>query len=158
MTKTGSLTFRLPKGWTVRKVANALAREWLPPFLAEAGPKAPRWVIQPVVEAPEGTKSPLWEAGISTEEYEQRLDRPDLTWLIRAGASRGRTKGTVLARLSMNAGDGETLEMSVTGEPVPNSLFNARKVDEFLQGRVDDGVGGLMVELLQAEGFQHVSH
>lgn len=156
--KSGSLTFRLPEGWTVRKVANALAREWLPPFLAEAGPKAPRWVIQPVVEVTDEARAPLWEAGITTEEYEQRLERPDLTWLIRAGASRGRTKGTVLARLSIRATEPETLEMSVTGEPVPTSLFNARKVDEFLQGTDSDPVSGLMAGLLKAEGFQNVSH
>lgn len=158
MTRSESMKFRLPNGWTLRKVATALAREWLPPFLADAGPKAPRWVLQPVVEQPDGEALPLWEAGITTEEYEQRLERPDLSWVIRANVARGRGKGTVLARLSVNEDQPETIHMSVMQSPIPESVFDSGKVDEFLQARGAQGMEGLMAGLLSGEGFQHIVH
>ncbi len=153
MSTSASVEFRLPEGWTLRKVAAMLAREWLPPFLADTGPKAPRWVLQPVVEAPEKGALPLWEAGISTADYEERLDHADLAWAIRANVARGRGKGTILARLRLDAEDRETIHMTIFPAPLPESLFDSTKVDEYLQARDTEGLEGLLVNLLSAGGI-----
>ena len=157
MSKSDAMEFQLPEGWTVRRVATSLAREWLTPFLADTGPKAPRWVLQPVVEAPEGD-APLWEAGITTEEYEKRLDREDLAWAIRASVARGRGKGTVLARLSIKKEEPGKVQVDIFQNPIPDSVFDSAKVDEFLQARGAQGMGGLMAGLLTNEGLGYIQH
>jgi hypothetical protein len=144
---TSTVTFQLPEGWTLRKVANALVREWIPPFRAEPAAKAARWVVQPVVEDP-GAGTPLWEAGISTEEYEERLERADLTWAIRASAGRG--KHTILARMALAEDQPRTVKMVVNQGAFPEALFDAEKMDEFLAGRED----GLFEALLTSNGFE----
>lgn len=155
-TTTTSVAFRLPDGWTLRKVAADLAREWLQPFLAKSGPKAPRWIIQPVMEPASEGELPLWEAGITTEEYEARLDRADVNWIIRANVARGRGKGSVLARLRPQEGDREVVEMTVFPTALPETLFDAAKVDEYLQEQGQEGMTGLFVGLLSSEGMQPI--
>lgn len=145
-------TFRLPEGWTLRKVANVLAREWIPPFRAEPAHKAARWVVQPVVEDPGAETNPLWEPGISTDEYEARLNRPDLCWSIRASAGRG--KNTILARLAMNDEEPGTFRMTVAEAGFPPALFDARKMDEFLKDQGASDADGLFEALLTSHGFE----
>lgn len=152
MSTSDGAVFRLPAGWTLRRVANALARDWLPPYLREAGPRAPRWILQPVVEVPDDV-APLWEAGISTAEYEERLDSADLTWAIRASVARGRGKGSVLARLSAEAEDPGRIHLSVFPAAVPETLFDTKKVDEYLEGRGLEGLEALVSGVLRDEGF-----
>lgn len=159
MNASTSVKFRLLDGWTVRKVAAALAREWLPPILAKTGPKAPRWLLQPVVEVPPGNDTQLWEAGISTEEYERRLENTDLSWVIRANVARGRGKGNVLARLAMEEAD--TIVMNVYGSAVPESLFDQSMIRSYLKERSDDdgddGIDGLFVGLVADAGFNLIA-
>ncbi|HWI53443.1 MAG TPA: hypothetical protein VNT01_14980 [Symbiobacteriaceae bacterium] len=147
-----TLTFRLPEGWTLRKVANVLAREWIPPFRAEPVHKAARWVVQPVVDDPGAANSPLWEPGISTDEYEARLDRSDLAWSIRASAGRG--KSTILARLSMNEEQPGTFDMVVTEGAFPPALFDPEKLDEFLKDQGAAETEGLFAALLTSHGIE----
>ena len=145
-------TFRLPEGWTLRKVATVLAREWIPPFRAEPAHRAARWVVQPVVEDPGEAGAPLWEAGISTDEYEARLERPDLSWIIRASAGRG--KSTVLARLVMNEDQPGTFDMTVTEAAFPPALFDTEKMDEYLRDQGAAEEDGLFAILLTSHGFK----
>ncbi len=153
MAETTSVEVRLREGWTLRKVATALAREWLPPFLAETGPKAPRWILQPVVETPEEDAPPLWEPGISTEEYERRVESPRLAWVIRANVARGRNKGKILARLAYKKPH-ELIDLTVFPVSIAESPFDDGKVQEFLDGQESDGMEGLFVGLLEGEGFR----
>jgi len=157
MTTSTAVEFRLPAGWTLRKVAAALAREWLPPFLAETGPKSPRWVLQPVVEAPESGAPPLWQAGISTAEYEERLDHADLAWVIRASVARGRGKGNVLARLRLSQEQPNTFQLTVMQAAVPDTLLDTKRVSEYLGSADASGLEGLFVGLLNQEGIEQVS-
>lgn len=145
-----TLTFHLPEGWTVRKVATAMVREWLPQFRAEPAVKAARWVVQSVMENPDGGEAPLWEPGISTAEYEERLDRANLAWAIRATA--GRSKGTILARLVKS--DENAFQLVSCQTSFPDALFDAAKMDEFLQGQEAAGDGGLFAALLASHGFE----
>jgi hypothetical protein len=157
MTMSTAIDFRLPDGWTLRKVATSLAREWLPPFQVEVRPKAPRWVLQCVVETPETGTAPLWEAGISTSDYEARLEQADVSWVIRATFARGRGKGTVLARLSPNGELPGTIRMTVCQTGFPESLFDAVKLEEFLQAQGVEGLEGLFASLLSNEGLHPVA-
>lgn len=154
-TSTATL-LHLPEGQTLRKAATALAREWLPEFLAKTGPKAPRWVIQPVVEPPENGTAPLWEAGISTEEYEERLDSTDLAWAIRANIARGRGKGSILARIRLMPEDLHTAELTVFPAALPETLFDSSKLEAFAQEHGLQGLEGLFVGLLTDNGFSQV--
>lgn len=149
------MAFHLPGGWTLRKVASALVREWLPPFRAEPAAKAARWVVQSVVEDRGGTGVPLWEAGISTSEYEARLDRPDLCWAIRATAGRG--KGTILARLAMSQDQPDTFELECFQTAFPPALFDEAKVQEFLHTEAAPTAEDLFAALLTKNSFAPVT-
>lgn len=149
------MAFNMPEGWTLRRVATALARDWLVPFRAEPGVKSTRWVVQPIVEEPNDAKGPLWESGISTEEYEERLDRPGLRWAIRARTGRG--AGTILARLALKEGDPGTFVLECSQESFPQTLFDGGKLTEFLESQGKEGATGLMSGLLLENGFQMVS-
>lgn len=145
-----TLSFRLPEGWTLRKVAIAMAQEWLPPLRVQPARKAARWVVQSVME---GAKDvPLWEPGISTEEYESRIDRHITSWAIRASAGRG--KGVILARLSLDEEDPNIVHLTAGTEPIPEQIFDEQLVDE-LKARegTADQPGGLFAALLLQHGF-----
>lgn len=144
------LTFQLPEGWTLRKVATTMVQEWLAPFRAEQAPKAARWLLQSVVN-PEKGAAPLWEAGISTEEYEARLEHPDLSWAIRATPGRG--KSTVLASLSMRKDQPGTFQISCPVTAFPERLFDEEKLDQFLKEQGATGAEGLFTALLSNHGF-----
>lgn len=143
-------TFHLPKGWTLRKVAASLAQEWLTPYRAAPAMKAARWVVQAVVD-PDKVEEPLWEAGISTSEYEARLNRPDLTWAVRATAGRG--KSTMLARLNMVEDKPDTFEIATYKAPFPETLFDPGKVSEFLEEHDLQTAEDFFPALLQTNGF-----
>lgn len=147
-----ALKFDLPQGWTARKVATALAREWLTPFRTEPAVKAPRWLLQPVVEDPGQSGKPLWEAGISTEKYEERMNRADLSWTVRASWGRGRA--TVLARIIAGKDQVETFQVACTDANLPATLFDTDRVDEFLADQGTSGTSGLFTSLLIDKGFR----
>lgn len=155
MSSGSTLTFHLPEGWTVRKVATEMVREWIPPFRAEPAAKAARWVVQSVVENPTEAGAPLWEPGISTEEYEARLNRPDLSWAIRASAGRG--KSTILARLVKNTDQPDTFQVQIPPVTYPETLFDTGKMGEFLQGHGTPETGNLFAALLEEKGFEPAS-
>lgn len=145
-----SVVFHLPEGWTLRKVANTLVQEWLTPFRAAPALKVARWVVQSVMN-PDKSAPPIWEPGIPTEEYEARLDSPDLAWVIRATAGRG--KSTVLANLAMRTDHPGTFEIVTATPTFPETLFDTEKVDQFLSEQ-----GGLQSEaffaaILANQGF-----
>lgn len=146
-------TFRMPNGWTLRKVATSLARVWLPPFLAVPAFKAAPWMVQPVVEGTAEAGGPLWEPGISTEEYEERLDQAGLSWAIRARSGRG--KGTILARLAMAEDQPMTFQLVCSQESLPETLFDSEKLAAFLAGQESVGAEGLFSGLLRDNGFQN---
>lgn len=146
------LTFDLPQGWTLRKVATALAREWLPPFRSVPAVKGPPWMVQPIMEESVHAGGPLWEPGISTEEYEERLDQAGLSWSIRAKS--GRSKGTILARLAISESRPETFEMVCCQDSFPDTLFDADKLAHFLETSRRAGADGLFAGLLLKNGFQ----
>lgn len=148
--------FHLPAGWTVRKVAVALAQEWLAPFRAEPAAKAPRWVLQPVVQNPSPAGEPLWEAGITTEVYEERMNRPDLAWSVRASCGRGR--GMVLARLAAGDDEGTTLVVTCPENGLPATLFDQEAVEQFLAGQEPSGPSGLLTAVLRDHGFTPATH
>lgn len=150
------MAFSMPEGWTLRKVATALARDWLLPFRAEPGVKSTRWIVQPIVEEPDDAGGPLWESGISTEEYEERLERPGLRWAIRARTGRG--AGTILARLALKEDDPSTLLLECSQESFPQTLFDGGKLAEFLKEQGKQGATGLMSGLLIEHGFQEASN
>ena len=150
-----TLTFRLQEGWTLRKVATAMAREWLPPFRVEPVVKKARWVVQSVVEDLGKTAPPLWEPGIATAEYEERLDRTGLGWAIRATFGRG--KGTVLARLTKSKYQTVTFQVESCPVSFPETLFDTGKVDQFLAAQGADGMVGFFSALLTSNGFQLVT-
>lgn len=147
-------TFEMPQGWTHRKVATALAREWLEPFRPAVVAKSARWIVQPVMELPAGG-NPLWEPGISTEEYERRLERPDLTWAVRAKA--GRPKGMILARLVLNPERPNAFDMACSQDPLPETLIDHDKMADFLEAHGSEGIEGLFTGLLLDHGFRVVS-
>ncbi|MGE5672668.1 MAG: hypothetical protein ACM3XM_02105 [Mycobacterium leprae] len=153
MTNMGTpLTFDLPEGWTLQKVATALVRVWLPPFRAIPLTKRAPWTVQPIVEETDETQGPLWEPGISTQEYEKRLNRSGLTWAIRAKA--GRTYGTILARLAMSADLPMSFQLYCSTESFPETLFDADLLTEFLTPQSGAGADGFFAGLLLANGFQ----
>ena len=149
-----TLAFDLPQGWTLRKVATSLVRVWLPPFRSERVGKTPPWSVQPVLEDSAGT-APLWEPGISTEAYEERLDRDGVCWAIRARAGKGH--GTILARLAMSEGQPTTFELVCTRDSFPETLFDAEKLANFLDTQGADGAEGLFAGLLAENGFKLAS-
>lgn len=145
------LSFDLPEDWTLRKVASAMVRDWLPAFRAEPAAKAARWVLQSVVEDPGKGEIPLWEPGISTEEFEARMERFDLAWVIRATAGRG--KGTILARFSQEADRPGAFQMECSQVPLPETLFDKDKVTEFLGEETASNMETLCVAILRQNGF-----
>ncbi|MFZ5824520.1 MAG: hypothetical protein ACOY94_09350 [Bacillota bacterium] len=150
-----TLRFDMPQGWTLRKVATALAREWLPPFRAIPGVKRAPWLLQPVVGEQDETAAPLWEPGITTEEYEKRLDRSGLSWSIRAKA--GRSHGSILARLTVSADRARTLEMVCSTDTLPETLFDAEKLARFMDPDSGDQADALFRRLLIENGFRLAS-
>lgn len=154
MSIRSTMTYQLPEGWTLRKVASAMVREWLQPFRAEQPTKSSRWVIQPVMEPVDKDQPPLWEPGISTEEYERRLDEANLRWCVRATAGRG--KGTILARFAMCDDRPDSFEITYSSDPVPETLFDAEKIKEYLGDRAGEGLQGLFHALLADNGFEAV--
>jgi hypothetical protein len=152
MTAGATLTYDLPQGWTLRKLVTAMVQEWLPPFRAEPALKAARWVVQSVMEGTDKAEAPLWEPGISTSEYESRVDQAVLSWAIRATAGRG--KGTILARLTMSQTEPERIQLVCSQTPFPETLFDAGKMDEFLKEQGAAGEDGLFAALLAQHGFQ----
>lgn len=155
MTIGTTLTFDMPQGWTLRKVATALAREWLPAFRAEPAVKGAAWMVQPIVEDPEEAAAPLWEPGISTEEYEERLDQAHLCWAIRAKAGRG--KGTVLARLELCEDNPNQFKLISSREAFPDTLFDPEKLSQFQESHVAAQADGLFAGLLIEHGFKPVT-
>lgn len=153
MTTGTARSFHLPTGWTLRKVATAIVREWLPPFRVDPAPKAARWVVQSIMEENDKGAPPLWEPGISTQEYEERLDKADLGWAIRASAGRG--KGTILARLALSKEEPETFQVECYQDAFPDTLFDAEKLDEFLKQKGAAGTEALFDALLTEHGFEH---
>lgn len=147
-----TLRFDMPQGWTLRKVATALAREWLPPFRAVPVVKRAPWLLQPIVGEQPGAAVPLWEPGISTAEYEQRLEHSDLTWSIRAKS--GRSHGSVLARLTVSADQPRTFHMEIMADSYPESLFDAEKLARFMDSEGDRPTDGLFARLLFQNGFR----
>jgi len=143
-------TFELSEGWTLRKVATALVREWLVPFRPAVVLKSARWVVQPVVEEPANGR-PLWEEGISTEEYERRLESPDLAWSVRAKT--GRLRGLILARLTLNQNRPMTFDMACTQEALPETLIDPAKLAAFLKPHGLAGAEGLFAGLLIDNGL-----
>jgi hypothetical protein len=150
-TGTTTLAFQLPEGWTLRKVATAMAREWLPPFRAEPAAKAARWVVQSVMEAPDNGAAPLWEAGISTSEYEERLDSAELNWVIRASAGRG--KSTILARFVLDKEHPERFQMVLVQPSFPDALFDVEKLDQLPEVNGTPGTAEVFSALLTSNGF-----
>lgn len=112
-------------------------------------------MVQPIVEESDETGGPLWERGISTEEYEDRLDRVGLCWAIRAKA--GRSKGTILARLAISEDHPMTLEMVCSQDSFPTTLFDPDKLAEFLETQDRQGADGLFAGLLIGNGFRLTS-
>jgi hypothetical protein len=153
-----TLAFNLPNGWTLRKVATALAREWLPPFRAVPVEKGASWLVQPIMEETDESEGPLWEPGISTVEYERRLDRPGLGWAVRAKSNRGKTsKAMILARFTMRADQPDRFEMVCAQDSLPDTLFDAEKLGQFLANHSKTGADGLFAGLLIEHGFQLIS-
>lgn len=145
-------TFGLPQGWTLRQVATAIAREWLPPFRAVPTVKGAPWMVQPIVEESETSGGPLWEPGISTEEYESRMNRAGLKWAIRAKAGRG--KGTILARLAMSAEHPAAFQLVCSQDSFPATLFDSDKLARFAEEQGGEGADGLFGGLLVENGFR----
>lgn len=148
-----TLTFYMPEGWTLRAVASALANEWLTPFRAKPAHKTARWILQSVI-SPEKSEVPLWEPGISTAEYELRLDNPDLTWDIRVTAGRGRS--TTLARLALSKEQPGSFHLTCADTAFPETLFDAEKLDQFLQAEGKSSEERFFATLLSSHGFQVV--
>jgi hypothetical protein len=152
MTNMGTpRTFDLPQGWTLRQVATALARVWLPPFRAIPVTKRAPWLVQSIMEQTDKTEGPLWERGISTAEYEERLNRSGLCWAIRAKA--GRSSGIILARLAMGEDLPMTFQLVCSRESFPETLFDAERLTEYLEPASTDEVDGLFAGLLIENGF-----
>lgn len=149
-----AMAFELAEGWTLRKVSRALAREWLPPFRLEPPARKAMWVVQSIAEEQGDDDPPLWEPGISTREYEERVDRADLCWTIRASIGRGNR--TVLARLTMSKDRPGTFHLSPCRTEFPESLFDPDKVNEFLQDQGLSGEEGLLAAILKSKGFRPV--
>ncbi len=151
MSTSPTLNFLLPQGITLRQVANALVQEWLPPFRAEPTFKAARWVLQAVMENP--ADAPLWEPGISTSDYETRMEAANLSWAVRATA--GRSKGIILARL-VRLSDSEhgMFQLVSSQSTFPETLFDAGKVAEFLQGQGPVAEAGFFAALLASNGVK----
>lgn len=148
-------TFELPEGWTLRRVATALAREWLAPFRPTVVAKSARWIVQPVVEEP-ADGQPLWEEGISTAEYEHRLERPDLTWSIRAKS--GRLQSVVLARLTLNQNRPMAFDMVCAQDALPETLIDPDQLATFLEAHGLSRTESLLVGLLTDHGFRVGQH
>lgn len=126
------LAFVLPDDMSLRNLATALASELLPPYLASpARPKGPRWVLKAVIHNPSGTAADLWEAGISTEEYQQRLEDPSLSWQIRADLTHTRGRGITLAEVKHGDTPGSVV-VEVADAVKPGTPFDPAKLSEHL--------------------------
>ena len=154
MSIESTMVYHLPEGWTLRKVASTMVRDWLQPFRAEPSTKASRWVIQSVMEEVDEGQPPLWEPGIPTEEYERRLDEANLRWCVRASAGRG--KGTILARFDRCEDRPDAFAVTCSSDPVPDSLFDVEKIRAHLGDRACEGLQGLFEALLAENGFTAV--
>lgn len=111
-------------------------------------------MVQPIMEETDASEGPLWEAGISTEEYERRLDRPGLNWAVRAKSKHGRTSKTIiLAHFTLREEQPSIFEMVCTTEAMPESLFDTQKLGEFLADQDAPGAEALFVALLKEHGF-----
>lgn len=153
------LTFGLPEGWSLRNVATAMAREWLPPFRAETAAKGAPWLVQPIMKETDESEGPLWEPGIATEEYERRLDRPSVNWAVRAKSSRGKTsKAVILVRFAVDEQDQSRFSMVPSLEAFPEGLFDQERIDQYLAEHGSAGIEGLYTALLREHGFQLVAH
>jgi hypothetical protein len=138
-------------------VVAALVYEWLPPLQADYTVKKARWVVQSVIEDTRENPEPLWSPGISTADYEARLDAAGLTWVVRATWGRGRShRGTILARFSMCPDDPSAFQMEVAPAAVPETLFEATQVEEFL-ARHGASHESLFTALLRSRGVEPVS-
>jgi len=152
MSTGATRSFHLPQDWTLRKVVTAMAQEWLPPFRAEPAFKAARWVVQAVMENNDKTDAPLWEAGISTAEYESRLERAVRRWAIRATAGRG--KATILASFAIDKERPGTFQLIASDAPTPETLFDAEKQEQFLLAHGEVGKDAFFATLLTEHGFK----
>jgi hypothetical protein len=154
--------FELPEGWTIRKVVVALAREWLPPLRPEAVVKSgrwhDRWTVQPIVEVPANAQ-PLWEPGISTAAYEDRLERPDLVWTVQArtGRTRSMPNSIVLVRLSVDPNRPRAFDMVCSAGDLPETLLDPDKVAAFLKEHGHASAEDLFACLLMDHGFRVAS-
>lgn len=159
MNKVETQTFELPRGWTIRQVVTALAREWLVPLRPEPVVKPvrwhDRWTLQPIMEEP-ANGQPLWEKGISTAEYEHRLDSPDLAWTVQARASRSRSMpdSMLLARLTINPDRPMTFDMAASQDAWPETLFDPDKLAAFLEAHGHAGAQELFACMLRDHGFR----
>lgn len=152
-------TFELLPGWTIRQVAHQLAREWLTHLRPEVAAKAvkwnDRWTIQPIVEPPANSE-PLWEAGISTEEYERRLDHPDVAWTIQARAGRPKVASNclVLAHLSMSPKQPMAFDLVSFQVALPELLIDPDKLAAYLAAHSGAQADELIPSLLIDRGFR----
>jgi len=149
------LQFHLREGWTLRQLVTTLVREWLPPFRAVPESKRMRWAVQPIVEPPGGPEAQLWERGISTREYEARLDHREVCWQVRA--RNGRAKGIILAHLAMSSDEPQTVTMLLCPDPFPEELFDAEKMEQDLNVPGSVGAGELFSILLTQHGFPPIA-
>lgn len=151
--------FELLPDWTIRQVAHQLAREWLAEFRPEVEARSvrwsDRWTIQPIVEPPAGSE-PLWEAGISTEEYERRLDHPDVVWSIqaRAGRPRAAARCLVLARLSISPKQPMAFDLVSPQVALPAPLIDPDKLAAYLKAHDGAPADQLIPSLLIDRGFR----
>lgn len=154
MNAGATLLFRMPPGRTLREAVTTVVQEWLPPFRAEPAVKAARWVVQAVMEGSGEGGTSLWEPGISTAEYESRVDQSILRWAIRATAGRG--KGTILARFATDRDQPGVVQLIESGNSLPETLFDPEKVEAFLRSQGEAGADGLFATLLAQHGFQRI--
>ena len=155
MITSSPLQVHLREGWTLRQLVTALVREWLPPLRAAPESKRIRWLVQRIVEAPGGPEAQLWEPGISTREYEARLDRLDVCWSIQARIGRG--KGVILAHLAMSSDRPDTVTMLLCLDPFPEALFDAEKLEQFLKvPGSSETAAELFATLLTKHGFPSI--
>jgi len=62
----------------------------------------------------------------------------------------------VLARFARCDDRPDSFEVTCSTEPLPAALFDIEKVDEYLKGRPNQGIQGLIEALLSDHGFEAV--
>lgn len=149
------LEFTMRAGWTLRQLATALVREWLPPLRAVPAGKGNRWAVQLVVDAPGGPDAQLWEPGISTLEHETRLNRREICWYIRARTGRG--AGINLVHLAMSSDRPDGVTMQVCADPFPDGLFDADKVSQELKVPATLEPGAFFAAVMASNGFPPIA-